>query len=59
MKPAYSDGRDGSFRSDATAQSGEERALVAPSRLHHLFLKAASERWPRASVLGAPGCWRP
>ncbi|MGK3997728.1 DUF4336 domain-containing protein [Sorangium sp. So ce1024] len=34
---------------------GEVRALVAPSCLHHLFLKAASERWPRASVLGAPG----
>ncbi|WP_437682543.1 DUF4336 domain-containing protein [Sorangium sp. So ce131] len=34
---------------------GEVRALVAPSCLHHLFLKAATERWPRASVLGAPG----
>ncbi|WP_438017649.1 DUF4336 domain-containing protein [Sorangium sp. So ce315] len=34
---------------------GEVRALVAPNCFHHLFLKAASERWPRASVLGAPG----
>ncbi|XYH99437.1 DUF4336 domain-containing protein [Sorangium sp. So ce1128] len=37
---------------------GEVRALVAPSCLHHLFLKAATERWPRASVLGAPGLER-
>ncbi|WP_437958273.1 hypothetical protein WME76_00540 [Sorangium sp. So ce119] len=34
---------------------GEVRALVAPNCFHHLFLKAASERWPRASVLGASG----
>ncbi|WP_437910498.1 DUF4336 domain-containing protein [Sorangium sp. So ce327] len=34
---------------------GEVRALVAPSCLHHVFLRAATERWPRASVLGAPG----
>jgi hypothetical protein len=44
---------------DATARAidalGEVRALVAPSCLHHLFLKAATERWPHASVLGAPG----
>ncbi|KYG04006.1 hypothetical protein BE21_49025 [Sorangium cellulosum] len=44
---------------DATARAidalGEVRAIVAPSRLHHVFVKAAAERWPRASVLGAPG----
>jgi len=34
---------------------GEVRALVAPSKLHWMFLQAASERWPRASVLGPPG----
>lgn len=34
---------------------GEVRALVAPSRLHSMFLRAASARWPRASVLAAPG----
>lgn len=37
---------------------GEVRALVAPSCLHHLSLRAATERWPRASVLGAPGLER-
>ncbi|WP_437729067.1 DUF4336 domain-containing protein [Sorangium sp. So ce861] len=44
---------------DATAREidalGEVRAIVAPSRLHHVYVKAATERWPRASVLGAPG----
>jgi len=34
---------------------GEVTHLVAPSCLHHLFLRGASERWPRARVLGAPG----
>jgi hypothetical protein len=31
------------------------RWLVAPSCVHFLFLRAAKERWPNASVLGAPG----
>lgn len=37
---------------------GEVKALVAPSCIHYLFLKAATERWPRARVLGAPGLER-
>jgi hypothetical protein len=34
---------------------GEVRWLVAPSCIHFLFLRAAKERWPDASVVGAPG----
>src|SRR5688572_18961325 len=47
---------------DATAKEidtlGEVKALVAPSCIHFLFLKAAMERWPKAHVLGAPGLER-
>jgi hypothetical protein len=47
---------------DATAKEiesiGEVRALVAPSCIHFLFLKAAMERWPKAQVLAAPGLER-
>lgn len=34
---------------------GEIDAIVAPSKIHFLFLKKAIERWPRARVWGAPG----
>lgn len=34
---------------------GPVRAIVAPNRLHHLSLAAASARWPAASVYAAPG----
>lgn len=34
---------------------GEVKAIVAPSCVHYLYLKAAIERWPKARVLGAPG----
>lgn len=34
---------------------GPVRALIAPSRLHSMFLRAACARWPHASVLAAPG----
>jgi hypothetical protein len=34
---------------------GEVRALVAPNCLHHLFLKPAAERYPKARVFAAPG----
>lgn len=34
---------------------GPVRGLVAPNRLHHLFLGAAATRWPGAAVYGAPG----
>lgn len=30
---------------------GEVRYLIAPNLLHHLYLGAASERWPKARVL--------
>ncbi len=44
---------------DATAKAiddlGEVRAIVAPSCIHYLYVKAAMERWPKARVLGAPG----
>lgn len=34
---------------------GPVEALVAPNRLHHLYLGSASRRWPLARVLAAPG----
>lgn len=34
---------------------GEVDAIIAPSCIHYLFLKAAIARWPSARVLGAPG----
>ena len=34
---------------------GEVRAIVAPSRYHHLHVRSASEAFPRARVYGAPG----
>lgn len=34
---------------------GEVGHIVAPNLLHHLHVKSASERWPRATVHGAPG----
>src|SRR5690349_18570575 len=37
------------------AALGDVRSIVAPSRIHYLFLKAAMERYPRATVFGPPG----
>jgi hypothetical protein len=34
---------------------GEVKAIVAPSCIHYLYLAAATKRWPKARVLGAPG----
>lgn len=34
---------------------GEVKTIVAPSCIHYLFLEAATKRWPKARVLGAPG----
>jgi hypothetical protein len=34
---------------------GEVKHIVGPSLYHHLHLRAASERWPAATLLGAPG----
>src|SRR5690606_16513939 len=37
---------------------GEVRWIVAPSCVHYLYVRAAKERWPDASVVGAPGLER-
>jgi hypothetical protein len=34
---------------------GSVSLLIAPNRFHHLFLEAASRRYPKARVLGVPG----
>jgi Domain of unknown function (DUF4336) len=34
---------------------GPVRYLVAPSKLHHLFLAAAQQRWPEAKLYAVPG----
>jgi hypothetical protein len=40
---------------EAIDDLGEVKSIVAPSCVHYLFLAAATKRWPRARVLGAPG----
>lgn len=37
------------------AALGEVAHLVAPSRFHYLFMRAAAARWPRATVHASPG----
>jgi hypothetical protein len=37
------------------ADLGEVSALVAPNCLHHLYVAAAKERYPQATILAAPG----
>lgn len=39
----------------AIAAEGEVAHIVAPSLLHHLYAKAALDRFPRATLHGAPG----
>jgi hypothetical protein len=34
---------------------GEVRHIVAPNLFHHLYVKAAHERWPSATIHAAPG----
>ena len=34
---------------------GEVAWIVAPNNFHHLFLRAAAERWPNAAIWGPPG----
>lgn len=34
---------------------GEVKTIIAPSCIHYLFLAAATKRWPKARVFGAPG----
>ena len=45
--------------SDALAEAldaiGPVRELIAPNRLHHLFLLGAQGRWPDARLWGVPG----
>ncbi|MCB1396177.1 MAG: DUF4336 domain-containing protein [Rhodobacter sp.] len=40
---------------DAVADLGPVRALVAPNRLHHLFLGDWAQAFPQARLLAAPG----
>lgn len=40
---------------DAINDLGEVAFLVAPNKMHHLFLKDAMARFPNAEVYGAPG----
>lgn len=39
----------------AISAEGDVAHIVAPSLLHHLYAKAAVERFPRATLHGAPG----
>jgi hypothetical protein len=39
----------------ALAELGPVEHIVAPSRLHHLFVTPAQARYPQAKVWGAPG----
>ncbi len=34
---------------------GTVRTIVAPNRFHHLFARAAADRWPEATLLAADG----
>ncbi len=40
---------------EAIGELGEVGYLVAPNKVHHLFLEAAIESFPDAAVVGAPG----
>ncbi|MBX3183214.1 MAG: DUF4336 domain-containing protein [Polyangiaceae bacterium] len=42
----------------AIAELGEVTHLVAPNLLHHLFVKQTTERYPQATLTGAPGLAR-
>lgn len=39
----------------AISAEGDVKHIVAPNLYHHLFLKAATERWPGATVHAPPG----
>lgn len=39
----------------AIAAEGEVTHIVAPNLFHHLYVKAAAERWPKAVLHGPPG----
>lgn len=42
----------------AIDELGEVEAILAPNCFHNMFLKAATERWPKARVLGPHGLAR-
>jgi len=42
----------------AVASIGSVRHIVSPNKLHHLFLKQWSERWPEARLHAPPGLAR-
>jgi hypothetical protein len=39
----------------AISALGEVEHIISPSLLHHLYAGAAKERWPKATLHGAPG----
>jgi hypothetical protein len=43
---------------DAIGRIGPVRSIVSPNKLHHLFLRAWSERWPDAKLYAPPGLAR-
>ena len=45
---------DGELRAEIGAL-GEPRAVVAPSRFHHLFVPEWAKAWPRAELWACPG----
>ena len=49
--PAQFDDAD----ADAISALGDVAHIIAPSLLHHLYAGAAKERWPKATLHGAPG----
>ncbi len=40
---------------DAIDALGEVRTILGPNKYHHMYLRQAKERWPKARLLGAPG----
>ena len=43
---------------DALQMIGPVRCIVAPNKLHHLFLQAWAEQWPNAKLYAPPGLAR-
>ena len=39
----------------AIEQLGPVSILMAPNLFHHMFLKAAKDRWPSAKIVAPPG----
>lgn len=51
----YSPGKLDDTQAGAISALGEVTHIVAPSLFHHIYAGAASERWPNATLHGAPG----